>query len=252
MTIFQQPLQWRGVVWNSMKSLATRKAEVMLKADLHIHTQYSMDCNTPLEQIIQRCQEKGINCIAIADHGTVEGALKMQDMAPFRVIVAEEVLTPHGEIMGMFLKETIPSGQSVEQAISRIRAQGGLVCIPHPFDRFRKSALDSKMLNQILKNVDIIEILNARIIINSDIVKAQNLASKHGIPGSAGSDAHALHEIGNAYVEMPEFNGSEDFLPMLAKGRIIGHRTNPMSHFSSSLARIKSNFGKKLNIRKNE
>ena len=72
-----------------------------------------MDCNTPLEKIIQRCLEIDINCIAVADHGTVEGALKMQDMAPFTVIVAEEILTPYGEIMGMFLKETVSSGLSV-------------------------------------------------------------------------------------------------------------------------------------------
>jgi len=77
----------------------------MLRADLHIHTRYSMDCNTPLERIISRCLEMQINCIAVADHGTVEGALEIQQMAPFQVIVAEEILTPHGEIMGMFLKE---------------------------------------------------------------------------------------------------------------------------------------------------
>ena len=77
----------------------------MLKADLHIHTRYSMDCQTPLEKIIERCQELGINCIAIADHGTAEGGLELQKIAPFKVIVAEEILTTHGEIMGMFLKE---------------------------------------------------------------------------------------------------------------------------------------------------
>ena len=95
----------------------------MLKADLHIHTKYSFDCDTPLEQIINRCLEVGISCIAIADHGTIEGGLKMQSIAPFSVIVAEEILTPYGEIMGMFLKEGIPSGLSIEQVISRIRAQ---------------------------------------------------------------------------------------------------------------------------------
>jgi predicted metal-dependent phosphoesterase TrpH len=217
----------------------------MLKADLHVHTKYSLDCSMPLEQIIQRCQQKGITCIAIADHGTVEGALKMRGMAPFRVIVAEEVLTPHGEIMGMFLKETIPSGVSAEEAISQIKAQGGLVCIPHPFDRFRKSALDSNILKTILKDVDIIETLNARITLKGDIIRARELARQHGIPGSAGSDAHALHEIGNAFVEMPEFTGREDFIRMLAKGRIVGRRTNPLVHIGSSLARMKSNFMKK-------
>ena len=88
----------------------------MFKADLHIHTRYSRDSSSTLEAIILTCQKKGINCIAIADHGAIEGALRLKQMAPFQVIVAEEVLTTRGEIMGMFLKNLIPSGLSMEEA----------------------------------------------------------------------------------------------------------------------------------------
>ena len=211
----------------------------MLKADLHIHTKYSMDCDTPLEKIIDRCLELGINCIAVADHGTVEGALKMQSLAPFTVIVAEEILTPHGEIMGMFLEKTIPSGLSVEQTISEIRAQGGLVCIPHPFDTVRVSALGSKIVEEIVEKIDAIETFNARSPFLHSSTKAQAFANKHGIIKSAGSDAHSIYEIGNAYVEMPEFNGKDDFLQALAEGKIYGHRTNPLMHFNSAWAKLK-------------
>ena len=182
----------------------------------------------------------GINCIAIADHGTAEGALKLQAMAPFQVIVAEEVITPHGEIMGMFLKETIPSWMSVEQVISRIKAQGGLVCIPHPFDTFRRSALDSRMLGKIVDQIDVLEVFNARAILLRDSTRAQAFARKHGLPGSAGSDAHTPGEIGKAYVEMPEFDGPDDFLQALAKGTIVGERSNPLIHFKSLAQSIKS------------
>jgi predicted metal-dependent phosphoesterase TrpH len=212
----------------------------LLKADLHIHTEYSMDCSVPLEQIINRCQELGINCIAIADHGTAEGALKIQAMAPFKVIVAEEILTPHGEIMGMFLKETIPSGLSVEQTISRIRAQDALVCIPHPFDTLRGSALSTKMLEKFVEQIDIVEVFNARALLPYGSNRAQLFAQKHDLRGSAGSDAHTLGEIGNAYVEMPEFNGRDDFLKALAKGKVCGHRSSPLVHFASSWNRLKS------------
>lgn len=213
----------------------------MLKADLHIHTKYSLDCNTSLEQIISRCEEIGINCIAIADHGTVEGALKIQDIAPFPVIVAEEILTHHGEIMGMFLKEGISSGLSVEETISSIRAQGGLVCIPHPFSVFRGSAIDTNILEEMVEQIDIIEVFNARSLLRRSSAKAQIFAQKYGIPGSAGSDAHTPCEIGNGYVEMPQFNGKDDFLDALAEGRVFGHRTNPLVHINSVWARLKSN-----------
>ncbi len=214
----------------------------MLKADLHIHTEYSMDCDMPLEKIVSRCQEVGINCIAISDHGTTEGALRMRDIAPFPVIVAEEILTPHGEIMGMFLEETIPSGLSVEKAISRIRAQGGLVCIPHPFDIFRHSALRSNILEEIAEQIDIVEVFNSRGILGKSSTKALAFASKYGIVQSAGSDAHTPYEIGNAYVEMPEFKGKDDFLKALEKGKISGHRTNPLIHFAGAWARLKKKF----------
>ena len=194
----------------------------------------------PLEKIISRCQETGINCVAVCDHGTAEGGLRLREIAPFTVIVAEEILTPHGEIMGMFLEETIPSGLSVEEAVSRIKAQGGLVCIPHPFDIFRHSALHSKKIDEITEQIDVVEVLNARAVLNKTAAKALAFASKHGIVQSAGSDAHTTCEIGNAYVEMPEFNGRDDFLEALAQGTIKGHKTTPLIHFASIWARIKN------------
>ncbi len=214
----------------------------LLRADFHIHTAYSMDCATSLEEIISRCLETGINCINIADHGTVEGALKMQSLAPFPVIVSEEVLTPHGEIMGMFLKESIPSGLSVEEAISRIKAQDALVCIPHPFDPLRGLRLDSKRFEELAGQIDIIEVFNARCTFTRDSTKAQAFARKHNIPGTAGSDAHSPHEIGSTYVEMAEFNNKDEFLQALKKGKMNRHRSSPLVHFDSTWTKLKKQF----------
>jgi predicted metal-dependent phosphoesterase TrpH len=215
----------------------------VLKADLHIHTQYSMDCQTPLEKIIKRCQELGISCIAIADHGTTEGALKMQQLAPpsLKIIVAEEILTTQGEIMGMFLKETIPSGKGItpEEAVKRIREQDGLVNIPHPFETIRGSALKDKVIDEIAKDIDLMEVLNSRSPFPANSNKARAFAEKHGIPGSAGSDAHTVNEIGNAYIEIPEFNGKDEFLKALAQGKIQGKRSGMFVHLFSVWAKVK-------------
>ncbi len=212
----------------------------LLKADLHIHTKYSLDCDTPLEKIITRCQEVGINCVAVADHGTAEGGLKVRKMAPLQVVVAEEILTPRGEIMGMFLKETIPSGLSVEETISRIKAQGGLVCIPHPFDLFRRSALDTKVIEEIVEQIDVIEVFNSKSPLLRSAAKTRAFADKHRLLKSAGSDAHTLQQIGEAYVEMPEFNGRDEFLSALARGKIFGHRTPPTTYLRSIWLKIKN------------
>ncbi|MFC1978113.1 PHP-associated domain-containing protein [Chloroflexota bacterium] len=214
----------------------------MLKADFHIHTAYSMDCTTSPEEIISRCLETGINCIAIADHGSIEGALKMQSLAPFRVIIAEEILTPYGEIMGMFLEEGIPTGIPVEQAISHIKAQGALVCIPHPFDTLRGLRLDSQRLAELAEQIDIIEVFNARSPLLRSSTKARTFARKYGILETAGSDAHTPSEIGSTYVEMPEFNGRDDFLQALRKGKISRHKSSLLVHFNSTWTKLKKSF----------
>lgn len=211
----------------------------MLKADLHIHTKYSMDCQTPLDKIIVRCQELGINCIAIADHGTAEGGLEMQKIAPFKVIVAEEILTTEGEIMGMFLKETIPSGITPREAIKLIREQDGLVNIPHPFETIRGSALKDRVIDEILQDIDLMEIMNSRSPLPISNNKARAYAAKHGIPGSAGSDAHTVNEIGRSYVEMPDFNNKDEFLNAVKEGKIYGKRSGIFVHVFSTWAMVK-------------
>lgn len=214
----------------------------LLKADLHVHTEYSMDCDMSLEQIISRCLKIGINCLAITDHGTAEGALKMREIAPFKIIVGQEILTPHGEMIGLFLRETVPNGLSIDETIARIRSQGGLVDIPHPFDHLKLALLRSVPLDGILDKVDIIEVLNARSILSRDSVIAQNTAKKYGLAASAGSDAHIPSEIGHVCVEMPDFNTSAEFLVSLAQGKILGHRSSPMVHLASTWMKIKKRF----------
>ncbi len=210
----------------------------MLRADLHIHTKYSYDSNMSLESIVNRCLKVGINCVAIADHGTIAGALELKEIAPFEVIVAEEILTPLGEIMGLFLREGVPSGISAEEAIAQIRAQKGLVCLSHPFDRLR-GIVDYREMERLLPEIDIIEVFNSRVMLDGPNRKAKLFAQEHGLLCSAGSDAHISNEIGRAYVEMPEFNGSDEFRAALAQGRIFGRRSSPLVHIPTMWLELK-------------
>jgi len=211
----------------------------LIKADLHIHTRYSIDCLTPLERIVERCLDLSINCIAVADHNTIAGALKLREIAPFKVIIAEEVLTPVGEIMGLFLSEAVPRGLSPQDTISRIRSQGGLVGIPHPFGRSLPWNVNPLTAMEIVSQVDIIETFNSRTPFSNSNAKAWKLAKENGKAASAGSDAHTLGEIGRAYVEMPEFDGPDDFLNSLVQGKIFGQKSSYLAHFASTWAKIK-------------
>ncbi len=211
----------------------------MIRADLHIHTCYSADSLTPLERIVERCLELGINCIAVADHNTIAGALRLREIAPFKVIVAEEILTVAGEVMGLFLSKEVARGLPAQETISRIRDQGGLVAIPHPFGRSLPWQPNLLTSAETLSQVDIIETFNSRTPFSGSIRRAAMLAREHGKAASAGSDAHTLGEIGRAYVQMAEFDDPDGFLGALAQGQIFGQKSSYLAHFASTWAKIR-------------
>jgi predicted metal-dependent phosphoesterase TrpH len=216
----------------------------ILKADMHIHTCYSYDCRSSLSRIVARCLKTGINCLNVCDHNTIEGALRLREIAPFKVIVSEEILTHQGEIMGVFLKKTIPPGLGIAEAIKRIRAQGGLVAVPHPFDNMLRHGLGGEVLSAVAHNIDFIEVYNSRSPLTESAHKSKQFAAEHNIPGSAGSDAHSVGEIGNAYLEMPDFDTKEDFLKSLAAARVHGRQASFGVHFASTWAKVLNRFSR--------
>lgn len=215
----------------------------MLKADLHVHTRYSKDSVSPPEEIVQHCLKIGINCLAVTDHDSIAGALETKRIAPFKVIIGEEILTNSGEIIGYFLKEEVPPHLSPEDTVKRIKAQGGLVCIPHPCDCLRpQSKLRRHALERIMPQVDLIETFNSRTLLSRDAAHARELAQKYGLPGTAGSDAHVIQEVGRSYIELPEFNDAEQFRQALVQGKIVGSRTSPLIHFYNIRNRLVRRF----------
>lgn len=207
-----------------------------VRADLHCHTVYSKDSLTPLQAVIRACRRKGIHRIAITGHNVIEGALRLRDLAPKLAIVGEEIKTTHGEIQAFFIEKLIPPGLSPEETIARVREQGGVVGVPHPLDPTRGEAMGEENLRRIAHLVDCIEVLNARTIFAVHNRRAAEFARDHGLPGTAGSDAHTAFEIGRACVEMPAFEGPAAFLEALAQGRVVGRRSLPLVHLFSRWA----------------
>ena len=215
----------------------------MLKADLHTHTYFSPDSLTSPEKYVQACVNRRINCVAVTDHNAIGGALAVEKLASFKVIIGEEVESSEGEIIGLFLQEEVPAGLSPEETVRRIKEQGGLVCIPHPFDRFRGTRLAEAALMRILPQVDIIEALNARTTRRRDNEQAARFAQEYDLAMSAGSDAHSPRELGRACVEMPDFEGPREFLQALGEGRIVGRLSSPLVHLWSRWAWLRRRLG---------
>ena len=212
----------------------------LIKADFHMHTHFSPDSETDPDKLVKRCLKVGLELIAVTDHNTIEGALKVKDSAPFPVIIGEEIKTSAGEITGLFLKETIPAGLSPIDTAHRIKDQGGLVSLPHPFDRFRSEVIDGKAIDELIPLLDIVEIFNSRNNLSADDRKAEKFAKEHNLLTSGVSDAHTLMELGRTYVQMPEFDGTpSDFKIALSKGTIVGKRMSPLIHITTTLTRIK-------------
>lgn len=208
-----------------------------MKVDFHVHTCYSGDSLTPLEAVIEACRKRGLGKVAITDHNTIAGALALSEMAPDLVIVGEEIKTDVGEIIAYFLKEEVPKGLPVREAIARVREQGGVVGVSHPLDRLRREAMSLTHLLSVIEQVDALEAFNARTTFSSDNRRALDLARERGLSATAGSDAHVAWEIGHAYVEMPAFNDKDEFLRSLAQGQIVGRLTTPLIHLASTWAK---------------
>ena len=193
-----------------------------MKADLHAHTHFSFDSLTSISTFIRRYERAGIDCVAVSDHNNVDGALAVRADAPFRVIVSEEIKSTEGEIIGLFLQETVRKGLTPEDTVRAIREQGGLVLIPHPLIGF--SSLRTAAMLRIMPDVDVIEVFNSKTDILGKGAAARRLAEEHGKAVSGASDSHSPWEIGLAWTEMPAFEGPGDFLIALREGTIHGRR----------------------------
>ena len=214
----------------------------MIKVDLHVHTYRSPDALARPDDILRWARRRDIDMVAITDHDTITGALEMQRRWPEFVIVGEEIKTSRGEIIGLFLKEEIPARLPPAETIRRIRDQGGLVYVPHPTDRMRGSALAPDALLDIVEDVDILEVFNARVAFAADNRLAEEFALTHGLARGAGSDAHYPTEVGRAYVEMPAFQTPPNFMGAIRQARIHGRMASPLVHLSSRYARLAKAF----------
>ena len=202
--------------------LAARR---LIDVDLHMHTDHSSDCATPVDVLLASARTQGLGAIAVTDHNEVSGALDARAKADeygVKVIVGEEVKTAtQGEVIGLFLEEKIPRGMTLEQTIAAIRAQRGLVYVPHPFDRMH-SVPDYEHLLAVVEDVDAIEVFNPRIAIPAYNEEAVRFAGKYRIVGGAGSDSHVAQGLGSVRIRMRDFDGPEEFLASLAAADIVG------------------------------
>jgi hypothetical protein len=192
--------------------------------DLHMHTDWSHDCSTPAAGLVDHAERIGLGAIAITDHNAFGGALEAVELARRRdliVIPGEEVKTDdQGEVIGLFLSEEIPRGMSFADTIDAIREQGGLVYLPHPFDRLH-AIPDPATLHRHLAEIDVLEVFNARLLRDSFNDEALRFAQKYRLLRGAGSDAHVLQGVGTGVVRMKRFDGPEEFLLSLRTGEIL-------------------------------
>jgi glycosyltransferase involved in cell wall biosynthesis len=193
-----------------------------IHVDLHMHTDHSHDCATPVEVLLESAKAAGLGAIAITDHNEISGALAAAERANgIKVIVSEEVKTAdQGEVIGLFIKEKIERGMTLEETIAEIRRQGGLVYVPHPFDRMH-AVPDYEHMLDIVEQIDAIEVFNPRVAISSFNEEAARFAAKYRIVAGAGSDSHVAQGLGSVKIRMRDFDGPEEFLESLREADII-------------------------------
>src|SRR5256885_5917118 len=190
-----------------------------------MHTNHSHDCATTVDKLLETAKARGLGAIAVTDHSEISGALEAAERADeIKVIVGEEVKTAdQGEVIGLFIDHKIPRGMTLQETIAEIRRQGGLVYVPHPFDRMH-SVPDYEHLLSVVEDIDAIEVFNPRVAMKSFNEEAARFAAKYRIVAGAGSDSHVPQGLGSVKIAMRDFDGPEEFLESLRDADSIRKR----------------------------
>jgi hypothetical protein len=192
--------------------------------DLHMHTNHSHDCRIDPVELVEHAEAIGLGAIAVTDHNAFDGAVEAAEAGAERglvVIEGEEIKTDgQGEVIGLFLSEEIPRGMSFADTLAAIKAQGGLVYLPHPFDRLH-AIPDPATLHRHLDAIDVFEVYNARLLFEAYNEEALRFARKYDLTMGAGSDAHVLQGVGTGALRMRAFEGKEEFLLSLRTAQVI-------------------------------
>lgn len=211
-----------------------------LRMDMHMHTHRSFDCLSRPERILRAARERGIDRLVVTDHNEIRGALELREMDPERILVGEEVKTREGfDLIGILMSERIPKRTPARETAERIREQGGVVYVPHPFDGARSGA--GGFLEQMAELVDVVEVHNSRCWAPAFNARALRWAEENGKLRGAGSDAHTVREIGAGFVEVPPFEPTrEGLLAALEAGRVAGVvRSSPVYRAASTWAKVR-------------
>jgi hypothetical protein len=217
-----------------MPAAGERGAEI-IRVEVHVHTECSDDSVNTYADLEEAALEAGVQLYAITDHDTIEGALRLQERGRVRVIVGEEITTALGDVIGLFLREPIRPGLPPEETMDRIHAQGGLVYVPHPFDRKRKTRLFREAIDRCLGRIDLFEVRNGRTPHEEDNARAASFAAEKKLTGVTGSDAHARPELGRIFHEIPPFMNAAGFLAAIRAGRAV---LAPVANHPSLIGRL--------------
>jgi hypothetical protein len=211
-----------------------------------MHTSVSPDGAAHPAELVAAARRKGLDRICITDHNALAGAQAAQRLAPDLVIVGEEILTARGdEILAFFVREWVPPRLSHAETLDRLEAQGAVISVAHPFDRHRNRPWTEELLAGLVPRLDAIEIFNARTLQAKYNEQAKAFAAAHHLPGTAGSDAHTLLEVGAAYLEMPTFSSAQEFRAALPQAIVRGRRSPYWVHFLTTFNRLRSRLGLK-------
>jgi hypothetical protein len=207
-----------------------------LNVDVHVHTRYSGHSILKVEDVARIAKKRCLDAVAITDHDVIKGALELSKVFP--TIIAEEVSSDEGDVIGLFLREKVEKGPALE-VMDKIRAQGALVMIPHPFDTMRKEAL---MKEELVSKGDIIEIFNSRVIRQEDNERARKFAMDKSLLMIVGSDAHTSVEIGRSFIAIDSVDDPRSFMKALKSAKLQSRRSSVLVHGQTKMLKLREAF----------
>lgn len=218
----------------------------MYKIDLHTHSTASSDGGLSLAHYKKILDSGVLDCVAVTDHNRIDFAILLREELGEQIIIGEEIMTTDGEIIGLFLEQPIRPQLSAQETIGQIKDQGGLVYLPHPFETVRKG-LRPELMEELHKQIDIIEICNGRALAQNRASQAVVWARLNNVVGAASSDAHGWRGIGKTYTSVKDLPTRDNLLSTLGSGIPITDRPSLRALLYPKFNRMRRRLGGSTN-----
>jgi predicted metal-dependent phosphoesterase TrpH len=199
-----------------------------LAIDLHVHTSEASPCSSALlGDLVTEAKRIGLDGICLTDHNYVwdpKTVAELRQRHDFLILRGNEIATDQGDMLVFGFDEDIKEVIRLDELRKKVLKTGGFIIAAHPFRGFLTFGIgqlgltpEKAMERLLFQHVDAVEVLNSKVSDKENRFSSQ-VAAGLGLPGTGGSDAHEVEEVGVYATRFSDTITNEEELVAALKG----------------------------------